>query len=129
MPDDGGVGFEEEAEEEEEEDVVGRVAVLLPLPLPPATAPLPPVPALALATVPAASIGKCRKATCQTLASVCVSSVMVERSKSINTPLVAAITICDVLEVLNRSEPGVGLSKRPITWPPFPTSGIGAQFT
>ena len=89
MPDGDGVvvddgdGFEEEEEAEEEEDVVGRVALLL-------TSPLPLVPAPAVP--PAASIGKCRKATCQTLASVCVRSVMVERSKSINTPLAAAIT-------------------------------------
>ena len=81
MPDGDGVGVEKEEEEEEDDD--GRVAVLLPLP--PPLVPAPAVP-------PAASIGKCRKATCQTLASVCVRSVMVERSKSINTPLAAAIT-------------------------------------
>ena len=42
-----------------------------------------------------ASKGKCRNATCQTLASVCVRSVMVARNKSIKTPLVVTTVLVD----------------------------------
>ena len=55
----------------------------------------PPPAAAAAAPVLEASKGKCRNATCQTLASVCVRSVMVERNKSINTPLVVTTVLVD----------------------------------